>query len=296
MQAPVLPIKETVRRKVGKVIVLLFGALLYAVSVALLFQPADLVTGGLTGIAMVANKLIHVPIGLTIFVLNIPLFLLGMRRIGRPFLILSLLAMGFSSAAIDIIPLFKFEIVAIAEDRLLASVLAGTLSGAGLGLVMTAGGSTGGTDILGLLIRQKTESVSIGRIILISDLVIVAANTLIFHDLTAALYTAIAAYLSGAAIDSVLYGANVAAVTWIITQNPEEISKLLLYQLERGVTMLNGTGGYSGAPQSVLICAVGRRQIGQLRQLVKSVDENAFVIVSEAKEIAGNGFPKADIS
>ena len=145
---------------------------------------------------------------------------------------------------------------------------------------------------MALLFNKQVESLSLGRIILITDLVIILTGTAIFHDIQAALYTAVAMYAASLSIDSVLYGANIASVVFIITKKPEPLSLALMNELNRGLTVLNGRGAYTGGPQNVLICAIGRRQLSLLKRIVKMNDPEAFVIIGEAKEIMGEGFKK----
>ena len=269
---------------------ILVGAAIYAAAVELFYIAGDLTTGGLTGIALILNKLFSWPVGMLVIVMNVPLFLLGGKRIGKQFFFASLLGVGISSILIDIFAIVLPPLEFLQNDRLLCSVLAGVGSGVGLGLVMSAGGSTGGSDIIGLLISRSYEHLSVGRLIMTIDIVIVAANSIIFRDISAALYTGIAMYLSGVVIDSLMYGANIATVAFIVTKKTDEVNQILIKELDRGVTILNGTGGYTGAPQSVLICAVGRRQLTTLKRLVRQSDPNAFLILSEARDIIGAGF------
>ena len=269
---------------------ILIGAAIYAAAVQLFYIPADLTTGGLTGIAIILNKLFSLPVGTLVIIMNVPLFLVSGKRIGKQFFIASLIGVVFSSLLIDLFAATVSPMDFLLEDRLLCSVLAGVGSGLGLGIVMSAGGSTGGSDIISLLISRSHEHLSVGRLIMIIDIIIVAANSIIFRDLSAALYTAIAMYLSGVVIDSVMYGANIATVAFIVTKKTDEVTKALLEMLDRGVTILNGTGGYTGAPQSVLICAVSRRQLTALKRHIWQSDPNAFVILSEARDIIGAGF------
>ena len=277
-------------RQIWRILVILLGAAVYALAVELFYVAADLTTGGLTGVALILNKLFPLPVGVLTLVMNIPLFLLGYKSMGRYFFITSLVGVVASSVAIDLFSVSLPVIPALQADRLLCSVLGGALSGAGLGIVMAAGGSTGGVDIIGLLFSRRQDGLSLGRLIMLMDIVIVVANTLIFHDVAAALYTAIAMYLSGVVLDSVMYGANIASVAFIITKKSAEIAGTLIETLGRGVTVLNGTGAYTGEPQSLLICAIGRRQISHMKRIVRSCDPNAFLIVSEAREVLGKGF------
>ncbi len=278
------------RRQIWRIALIILGAAIYALAVELFYVSAGLTTGGLTGVALILNKLIPLPVGVMVLAMNIPLFLLGYKSMGRYFFFTSLIGVVASSLAIDLFSVSLPVIPALTADRLLCSVLGGAMSGMGLGLVMAAGGSTGGVDIVGLLLSRKQDGLSLGRLIMLMDIVIVAANTLIFRDIAAALYTAIAMYLSGVVLDSVMYGANIASVTFIITKKSDEIAKTLIETLGRGVTILNGTGAYTGEPQSLLICAIGRRQLSHMKRLVRGCDPNAFIIVSEAREVFGNGF------
>ena len=278
------------RRQIWRIALIILGAAIYALAVELFYVSAGLTTGGLTGVALILNKLIPLPVGVMVLAMNIPLFLLGYKSMGRYFFFTSLIGVVASSLAIDLFSVSLPIIPALTADRLLCSVLGGAMSGMGLGLVMAAGGSTGGVDIVGLLLSRKQDGLSLGRLIMLMDIVIVAANTLIFRDIAAALYTAIAMYLSGVVLDSVMYGANIASVTFIITKKSDEIAKTLIETLGRGVTILNGTGAYTGEPQSLLICAIGRRQLSHMKRLVRGCDPNAFIIVSEAREVFGNGF------
>ena len=272
------------------ILMILVGAAIYAASVEWFYIPADLTTGGLTGIALILNKLFSLPVGMLVLIMNVPLFLLGGKRIGKVFFLASLLGVVTSSILIDSFAAWLPPMTFLDNDRLLCSIMAGIGSGVGLGLVMSAGGSTGGSDIISLLISRSHEHLSVGRLIMIIDIIIVAANSIIFRDISAALYTGIAMYLSGEVIDSLMYGANIATVAFIITKQKEAVSKELIETLDRGVTILNGTGAYTGTDQSVLICAVGRRQLTTLKRLVRQSDPNAFVILSEARDVIGAGF------
>ena len=278
------------RRYIWRALLILLGAALYAFGVEMFYAPAGLTTGGLTGISLILNKLVHLPVGVMTFVMNIPLFFLGYKSMGRFFFVLSVVGVLASSLWIDLFAVILPAVPAFADDRMLCCVLGGAITGLGLGVIMAAGGSTGGTDIVGLLLSRKHEELSLGRVILITDVVIVVANTVIFKDLSAAGYTAIAMYIATVVIDAVMYGANIASVALIITKKTDEIADLLIHSLQRGVTILNGTGAYTHTPQSMLVCAVSRRQLSHMKQLVRMHDPNAFIIITEAREVLGNGF------
>ena len=190
------------RRYIWRALLILLGAALYAFGVEMFYAPAGLTTGGLTGISLILNKLVHLPVGVMTFVMNIPLFFLGYKSMGRFFFVLSVVGVLASSLWIDLFAVILPAVPAFADDRMLCCVLGGAITGLGLGVIMAAGGSTGGTDIVGLLLSRKHEELSLGRVILIADVVIVVANTVIFKDLSAAGYTAIAMYIATVVIDA----------------------------------------------------------------------------------------------
>lgn len=276
-------------------LLVVLGAAIYAVAVSCFYVPAKLMSGGATGIALILNRLFSIPVGVVMIVTNIPLFFLGYRKMGREFFILSIVGVVSSSLLIDFFSLIIPEIPALYSDHLLSAALGGAIAGVGLGMSIAVGGSTGGSDILALLFNKHVESISVGRIILITDLVIILTGAAIFRDISAALYTFVAMYAASVALDSVLYGANIASLVFIVTQKPEPVSLALMQDLDRGLTVMNGRGGYTGAPQNVLICAIGRRQLSHLKRIVKLNDPGAFVIVSEAKEVMGEGFKRLDM-
>jgi uncharacterized membrane-anchored protein YitT (DUF2179 family) len=276
-------------------LLVVLGAAIYAVAVSCFYVPAKLMSGGATGIALILNRLFSIPVGVVMIVTNIPLFFLGYRKMGREFFILSIVGVVSSSLLIDFFSLIIPEIPALYSDHLLSAALGGAIAGVGLGMSIAVGGSTGGSDILALLFNKHVESISVGRIILITDLVIILTGAAIFRDISAALYTFVAMYAASVALDSVLYGANIASLVFIVTQKPEPVSLALMQDLDRGLTVMNGRGGYTGAPQNVLICAIGRRQLSRLKRIVKLNDPGAFVIVSEAKEVMGEGFKRLDM-
>jgi uncharacterized membrane-anchored protein YitT (DUF2179 family) len=281
-----------VRRRIGSIALILIGCSLYSIAIVLFIIPSQMMMGGVTGISLIINRLIGFPVGILIAIINIPLFLAGFKSMGRDFFIGSLIGMFFSSVLIDVYKALLPAMPEIVSDRLLASVLGGALSGVGLGLVMAAGASTGGTDIVALLLNKKAEGISLGRLILISDIIIVLVGVIILGDYMAALYTGVMMYASAAVLDGVIYGVNIASVVLIITSKPEEITSAVIETLERGVTILPAKGGYTNRDTNVLLCSLGRRQLGLLKRIIRQADPDAFFIVQEAKEVIGLGFKK----
>jgi uncharacterized membrane-anchored protein YitT (DUF2179 family) len=273
-----------------KILLISLGCFLYASAVNIFFVPADLNIGGLTGVAQILHVLIHTPIGLVVLVLNIPLILLAIRFIGFRFIFWTVYATVVSSLLLDLTaPLTG--ILSLGEgDKLLTCILGGALSGAGLGIVFTQGASTGGTDIIGRLFSLLFPHMTIGRLMLICDVIIVTGGALVMGKWEIALDSGVAIYLSSGAIDTVLYGLDKSQAAFIVTVKGQEVTEKLLSDLDRGVTRLSSRGGYSGGDSETLICAVSTRQMARLKEIVSSVDPGAFVIFTEVHDIMGDGF------
>lgn len=274
----------------GRIVLVSIGSIIYAAAVRFFFISANLMSGGVTGVSLILNRLFLLPVGIMMIVFNIPLFIFGYKKMGRDFFILSIIGAVFSSIAIDFFTIIVPDIPELYSDRLLASALGGAISGIGLGITIAVGGSTGGSDIVMLLFNRRSDSLSLGRIILIWDFAVILTGTVIFRDISAALYTIVAIYAASVSIDSVMYGVNVASVVFIVTKKPEPIMLALISELDRGLTIMNGKGGYTNTPQNVLMCAIGRRQLSHLKRIIRQNDPEAFVIVSNAKEVMGEGF------
>lgn len=266
---------------------LLTGSAVYAVSVASFSAPNEIAPGGLTGIATVINHLTGWPIGTTMLLLNIPIFVLGAKKLGFRFLTKTLVATVLVSVFIDLFALF---IPVYVGDRLLATIYGGVLSGGGLALVFLRGGTTGGADILAKLIHLKYPMLSLGRVFLILDLLVIALATVAFQNFESGLYAVIFIFASSRVIDSMLYGAEQGKVLLVVTNHSEQMANEIFAQLRRGVTFLKAAGGYTNEEKQVLLCAVRRAEAAKLLAVAKSVDTEAFIIVAEAGEILGEGF------
>ena len=286
-----LPAKtQKVLTVLRKVLVISLGCFLYAAAVNVFFVPADLNIGGLTGIAQILNYLILTPIGLVVLILNIPLIVLAIRFIGFRFIFWTVYATAVSSLLLDLTAPMTGILPLGEGDKLLTCILGGALSGAGLGIVFTQGASTGGTDIIGRLLSLLFPHMTIGRLMLICDVVIITAGALVMGKWEIALYSGVAIYLSSGAIDTVLYGLEKSQAAIIVTSKGQEITQRLLTDLDRGVTRLSSRGGYSDSENETLICAVSTRQMSRLKEVVSSVDPGAFVIFTEVHDIMGDGF------
>lgn len=276
-----------IRKTLKSYAVITAGSLLFALAFDWFFAPNQVAMGGITGAAQVINALVPaLPVGVLTIVLNVPLFLAGWRLIGFHLLASSLFSMAVSSAAIDLIALaWEFPPM----DPMLASLCGGALLGLGLGLVFSQGATTGGTDIVARLLKLKFPWLPMGQLILIPDGIVLAAAALAFGDVSAALYGAVALFVTARVMDTVLYGLDTCKTAYIISDNWQQIAAVLLEQ-DRGVTILRGQSAYTGADKQVLLVAFRQRDIVQVRRTVHSLDPRAFMIVCNAHEVLGEGF------
>ena len=268
--------------------IITLGSLIFALSFNWFFAVNAVSMGGITGLAQVLNVLFPgLPVGMATILLNIPLFLAGWKFIGFHLLASSLFSMTVSSAAMDIISLFyTFP----KTDPMLAAVCGGALMGAGLGIVFSQGATTGGTDIIARLLKLKFPWLPMGKLILVPDGVVLILAALAFGRVEAALYGAIALYVSAKVMDAVLYGLNASKVAYIISENWQAISAAILELLDRGATILNATGAYSGQEKHMLLVAFRQREIVEIKKLVHEADPTAFLIVCDAHDVLGEGF------
>ncbi len=268
---------------------MLLGAGFYALAFDCFFVPNGIAFGGITGLAQIVNYFLpRLPVGLLVIAFNVPLFLLGWRLLGGHMLAASVFTMAASSLLIDALPLvWRFPPM---EDTLLACIFGGVTLGVGLGVIFLRGATTGGTEIVARLLKLALAWLPMGKLLLAADLTVVAVTALVFRRLETALYGVVALYLSTAVMDWVLYGMDNAKVAYIISNCPDDISRVILDELERSVTFLEGRGGYSGDPKRVILCAFKQRQIVPLKEVVRRADPNAFMIVTTAHEVLGEGF------
>lgn len=270
--------------------VLLLGSLLYAASVNIFTAPNDIAPGGLTGIGTMLHHLFGLPIGTVMLVLNLPLFFLGGKILGWNFLSKTVAATLLVSAAIDVSAPWT---PAYTGNPLLAAIYGGVLSGAGLAFIFLRGGTTGGTDVAARIIRHYRPHFSMGRLILILDLFIILAAGLVYQNVDSALYALIAIFASTMLIDNILYGAQMGKIIYIVSDHSRELAQAITTRCQRGVTLLDAQGAYSGAEKPMLFCVVRRPEVARLRKVVFETDPHAFVVIGEAGEIIGEGFQSA---
>ncbi len=282
---------DTAKTAVLDYLIIAAGAVIYAVSVVVFTSANNIAPGGFTGIATMLNYMFSLPIGLFIFLMNLPLFFWGAKESGIAFLIKTIVGTLLVSVAIDvltpILPVYK-------GDTMLASIFGGVLNGAGLGLIFYRGGSTGGTDIIALILHKYFPFISTGKIIMLSDVVVLAAAYFVYNSLESALYAGIVIFVSIRVIDAISYGTSRGngKLMFIITNKYDEVSTIILNNLKRGVTLLDGEGAYSGEKKRVIMCAVRPQQVFKITNGIKKIDKNAFIIVTTAGAIQGSGFAK----
>lgn len=279
------------RSKICDYILLIVGTGLLASSIQCVFDPIGLVTGGFSGIAIIVKALTEdlisggIPLWLTNFVLNVPVFLIAYKVKGKSFVGRTLAGTFLLSAWLYVIP----PIDVTQGDYILAAVFGGVLSGAGMGLILLAKATTGGTDMVATLIQHYVRHYSIVQILQILDAIVVLAGFYVF-GIRAALYAMVAIFVTSKVSDALMEGFKFSKAAFIISDKYELVAKHILEDLDRGVTGLKAKGMYSGADKCMLYCVVSQKEIVRVKEIVAEVDPNAFVIVSDAREVLGEGF------
>lgn len=265
------------------------GCAIFALGFNLFLGPNDLNAGGVSGLAMILVHLLGMgSVGTVTMVMNLPLFALGGMKIGKKFFWGSLVGMIASSVLLDVFAL----IPAPAVEPLVAALYGGVLCGFGLGIVFSTGASTGGSDIVVRLLKMKYQNVPIGTINMVFDLTVATLTGLVFRDISRALYSGVAIYLTGQVIDAVVYRFDYSKVALIISGEHEQIARQIGEKLDRGATFLRGQGTYSGNETKVVLTVVKKQQVAELKKLVVDLDPDAFIVVQEAHQVLGEGFSR----
>ena len=268
------------------------GALIDAVSVNVFTAPNHIAPGGITGIGTMLNYLFQTPIGMVNMIINIPIIIWAIVEIGYKLVAKSIAAIIIFSVAIDTLALV---VPAYEGNPFLAAIFGGVLEGIGLALVFMRGSTTGGTDMIARLLGKHFRHLSMGKLMLAVDLVVIAASALVYQKLESALYAIIAIFVSTRIIDTLLYGTDSGngKLYFIISKKSDEIRQRILEDIDRGVTIIPIQGGYSGNNGEMLLCAVRRYEVTKINDIIHTADKDAFVIVGEAGEITGEGFRSA---
>ena len=263
---------------------IILGALIGGAAYPLIMTPNKIAPGGITGIATILNHLFQWPVGTVTLILNVPLFLISYKAMGRIFAFRSLVATLFFTLFIDVLPLQPMT-----TDPLLGALYGGVMLGAGLGLIMRGGATTGGSDMVARMVNKRFQFISTGSFLFAIDFaVVVSAGFLI--GATEALYSLICIFLSARIMDTIIVGFSSNKACFIISSRWQEISDRIMRDMDRGVTQLTARGAYTGAERPTLLCVIGRSEIMALKRILREEDEKAFVIIVEAHEAIGDGF------
>lgn len=267
----------------------LLGAAIFSIGFDLFLLPNELNSGGVSGLSMVVRQLLGFgSVGVIQIIINVPLFLVGGIKLGGKFFWGSLIGMASSSLFID-----AFSIIPVPEtEPLLGALYGAVLCGLGIGIVFACGTSTGGSDILVRLLKLRFRNVPVGTICLVIDLIVAVMTGIVFQDATKTLYTGLTVFITSKVMDSVVYRFDYSKVAMIITASYEEVAREIGNRLGRGTTFLYGEGAYTGKQTKVVLTAVKRQQLAELKELVTQIDPNAFIIMQEAHQVLGDGFAR----
>lgn len=272
-------------------LLIFIGTAIMSIAIGSAYEPNGIVDGGFSGIAIIIKNVTEgiieggIPLWLTNILLNIPMFFLGIKIKGMKFLARTIWGTFSLSFWLGVMPSMQF----VTGDFVLAAVFGGLLQGTGIALVFLGKGTTGGTDMVATLIQHFVKQVSVAKIMQIIDGLIVIIGAVVFGP-TKALYAIVAIFIMAKVTDGFLEGMNYAKAVYIITDQYEKVSDILLHELDRGVTGIHAKGMYGGTDKMMLFCVVGKKQLVQLKEMVADIDSKAFVIVTEAREVLGEGF------
>jgi Uncharacterized conserved protein len=263
---------------------IILGSFIVSVSINSLIIPNKIADGGVTGIAIILHYLFHWPVSWTVFLLNVPLFVLGLRLVGRRFLIFSMVGVGVLSVVLSL----TAHLPSLTDDTLLAAISGGVLSGIGMGIIFRSRGSLGGTDILAVLFA-RTTNFSVGQILLGIDAVIFLGVAILFKP-EMAMYAMIYMFIATKVVDLVQEGLSHSKSVMVVTAHPQRVAEEIMAKLERGVTLFQATGAFSGEEKQVVYCVISRPELSQLKEIVHQQDPQAFLTISEVPEVVGEGF------
>lgn len=269
-------------------ILIVVGAFILSVGTDFFLLPNQLSSGGFSGITTIIYYLFKFPMGTALIILNIPLFIIAFFKLGKRFFVKAIIGTGLFSMFLN---LFE-EMQPLTTDRLLASIYGGIIIGMGTAIILKANASTGGSELLGNIISKFKPTTKVGSLIIIVDSIVVGLNTFFFREIEVALYSAIAIYLSGQMIDIIFEGTNFTKMIFIVSDKYNKIAKQIGEEVERGSTGIYARGMYNDEDKVMLWCVASRKQISRIKQIVKEIDKDSFLVISNAREALGRGFKK----
>ena len=274
------------KKTVTQMMIIIAASAVYAAGISLFLDPNNLAPGGVTGISVILNRLTHIPTGTLYFLINVPLMLLGLWKFGARFIAKTAFSIVCTSVFTNILGNYE----PLTREPLLAAAAGSVLVAVGIGFVFKAGATTGGSDIIIKVLRQKRPHLKTGFLFLVTDFIIVFLSGFVFHDLDTILYALLAVIISGKVLDYVLYGSDEARMVFVITRKHRAIADRLMKEIDTGVTYLHGAGGYSLEDKEILMCVVRKQQAPRVEEVVKQEDAESFMIVTSATEIFGEGY------
>ncbi len=280
---------EKMKRTIRRLLSIAVGSFIYAFAINALFIPQGLLSGGLTGIAIMFEYILGIPTGFTVFILNIPLFIVGYRLISKRFAMLSIFGISCVSLFLFLTNGWVVEI----ESTMIAAIFGGLISGIGTGIVIKNRGSLGGTDIISVIIN-KYLSFSIGGVGMAFNLVVLIAATF-FFQVEIAMYTLVAIFVMNKAVNAILEGFNHKKTVLVVSDNHQEIAQELFRHVKRGITFLNGEGAYTGKEKRIIYMVVRTIELSKIKDVVRRVDPEAFVSIIDTREVEGRGFQLGDL-
>lgn len=281
--------KASLSKLVSRILMVVVGTIIMAVGLELFLVPNNVMDGGIVGVSIITSHLIGVPLGLFIFILNLPFIFLGYKQIGKTFALTT--ALGIT--VLSVTTLLLHHISEFTSDILLATVFGGIILGLGVGIVIRFGGCLDGTEVLAILFNNKLPF-SVGEIILFINLIIFTAAGFVF-TWERAMYSVVAYYIAAKMIDIVVQGMEESKSIYIISEEIEEIGRAIMDRLGRGVTYLHGEGAYTGDNKKVIFCVITRLEESKMKEIVKSIDDHAFLAIGNISEVRGGRFKKRDI-
>lgn len=279
-------LKKKVKKLIRNYIIMTIFCFTYAVGIGLFLDPNNLAPGGVSGISIMLNRLTGLEVGTWIIILNIPILLLGLWKFGFKLIVSTMYCTFLSSAFLNMLAGYE----AITNDKLLAAITGASLVAVSIGMIFKAGATTGGIDIIIKVIKTKYRHLKTGGIFFCTDATIVALSGILFRDIETALYAAIAVVTCSMVMDVVLYGRDGAKMIYIISDKWEAVTQRLLLELDIGVTHIEGYGAFSGREKKVIMCVMRKQLAPRTEEIIKEEDPEAFMIVTDATEIFGEGY------
>lgn len=278
--------RKSVKRRILDYVIITIAAFLYSVAVSFFLDPNSLAPGGVTGIAIILNRLTGLATGTWLLIINIPILAIGTWKFGLRFIMSTMYCTAVTSLFVNLLA----PIGAVTADPFLAALVGGSLMAVGLGLVFKAGATTGGTDIIVKLLRLKFPHLKTGSLFLITDAIIVTMSAFVFKNIDVALYAGVVVVINSVLLDVVLYGRDGAKLMFIISDKYDAITKRLLEDLDIGATHISGSGAYSGKSKNVIMCVIKKQLSPKAEEIVREEDPASFLIVTSATEIFGEGY------